>query len=115
MNARLPCTQDSSDSHAVRVAVAQIQGLVDGFVRDSSGEGFRQELDRVIAEAIDPYVHCGTDEIRRRVALLLYGAALVSAGGLALAAELGRETRTEVQAMVGQALDAWLDHPLAGP
>jgi hypothetical protein len=88
------------DPHAVRVAVARIQGLVDGFVSDFSGEGFRREVESVIGEAIDS---------REDVALLLYGAAILGAASLALASELGRESQTEVRAMAGQAVNTWLD------
>lgn len=104
-----------SDPHAVRVAVATIQGLVDGFVSDLSGEGVRNELEKVVAETVGPERQADIDEVRRRVALLLYGAAIVGAAGFALAAELGRETRTEVRAMAGEALNTWLDSSLDEP
>jgi hypothetical protein len=90
------------ESHDVRVAVAQIQGLVDGFASDASGDGFRRELEVVIAES-------GDEDVGERVARLLYGAAIVGAAAQALAAELGRAHRTEVRAMTGDAVNTWLD------
>jgi ABC-type branched-subunit amino acid transport system permease subunit len=83
-------------------------GLVDGFASDLPGEGFRDELESVAEEL-------GIDELGDRVALLLCGAAIVGAAGLALAAELGRETREEVRAMAGEAVNTWLDSPLVRP
>jgi hypothetical protein len=100
------------DPHAVRVAVAQVQSLADGFVSDLSGESFRTELEKVLTEAIEPAAETGSEELGNRIALLLYGAAIVGAAGLGLSAELGRTTRSEVRAMVGQAIDAWLESPL---
>jgi hypothetical protein len=90
------------DSHAIRVAVAQIQGLVDGFASDASGDGFRRELEAVIAES-------GGEDLGERIAVLLYGAAIVGAAAQSLAAELGRADRTEVRAMAGDAVNTWLD------
>jgi hypothetical protein len=94
----------SWDPHAIRVAVARIQGLVDGFVSDFSGAGFRREVESVIGEAIDS---------QEDIALLLYGAAILGAASLALASELGHESHTEVRAMTGQAVNTWLDGPLS--
>jgi hypothetical protein len=96
------------DQHDVRVAVAQIQGLVDGFSRDLSGAGFRAELEKVVGEAFPAGAEPNPDG---RVALLLYGAAIVGAAGLSLATELalGREDRDDVRAMIGDAVNAWLD------
>ena len=102
----------SWDPHEVRVAVAKIQGLVDEFASDLSGDGVRQELDKVVEETIGP-AETGVEEVGERVGLLLYGAAILGAAGFALAAELGRETGTEVRAMAGEALNTWLDSELA--
>lgn len=96
----------SWDPHAVRLAFAQAQSLVDGFVDDLSSEGFRAELENVLGEAVGPL---GSEELRDRVALLLYGAAILGAAGLALGAELGHKTRAEVRAMAGEAVNTWLD------
>jgi hypothetical protein len=106
-------TPHSWDPHAVRVAVAKIQGLVDGFVSDLSGEGVRNELGKVVEETIGLEGEAGIEEVGRRVGLLFYGAAILGAAAFALAAELGRETRTEVRAMAGEALNTWLDISLA--
>jgi hypothetical protein len=92
----------SWDTHSIRVAVAQIQGLIEGFVSDVSGDGFRRELEKVTAEL-------GSEEVGDRVGLLLYAAAIVGAAGFSLAAELGREGRGEVRAMAGEAVNTWLD------
>lgn len=96
---------DSWDSRSVRVAIAQVQSLVDGFVSDLSGDGFRAELDTVIDEALGSREQVSVDEVR----LLLYGAAIVGAAGFALAAELGRHDRVELRAMAGDAMNTWLD------
>jgi len=101
-------TPQAWDRHAVRVAVAQVQSLVEGFNRDLSGERFRQELETVLDEA---FPAGGPGEADDRVALLLYAAAIVGAAGLSLADELalGRMDRAEVRSLVGEAINAWLD------
>jgi hypothetical protein len=99
----------SWDEHAVRLAFAQAQSLVDGFVSDLSTESFRVELEKVIAEALGPAEQSLSDELRDRVGLLLYGSAILGAAGLALGAELGGKTRADVRAMAGEAVNTWLD------
>ena len=96
---------DSWDTRSVRVAIAQVQSLVDGFVSDLSGDGFRAELDKVIGEALGTRDELRVEEVR----LLLYGAAIVGAAGFALAAELGRHDRADGRAMAGDAINTWLD------
>jgi hypothetical protein len=92
---------DSWDNRSIRVAIAQIQSLVDGFVDDR----FRAELDVVIDEALGSRQEVPIEEVR----LLLYGAAIVGAAGFALAAELGRHDRGELRAMAGDAMNTWVD------
>lgn len=98
-------TNSPWDAHAVRVAVSQIQSLVDGFASDFTGDGFRDALASVTRELV-------TESVDERVALLLYGAAVVGAASLSLAAELGRSTTADVRAATGQAVNTWLDGPL---
>lgn len=90
-----------------------MQGLVEALTSDYTGDGYRAELDRVLAEAIEPFED-DADEAMDRLALLIYGATIVAAMGTTLSAEAMNKSPVEIRALLGQIANEWLDNPFAG-
>jgi hypothetical protein len=102
------------DPYKVRVAYGQAQGLAMAVGSRKGISAYQAEVQRVVEEALEPANDM--DELKDRLAYLLYGTALFGLLGAELAqlpAE-GERPMEEVLSLMGDALTRWLDEHTLG-